>query len=239
MRLLIATLAVSLLACTGAGAPSDSGASSTDDQDVRGLYAVSWSDLYTIRLDIGGAVQEQTAGADEIVTFDAPDGSPLALDLGAWCADPAVNCPTEAWADVIAIDQESPTVRQDLHTLYAWDADARAETVTGVVDHRTDEFLFGLDAGSGASGDCGAIALSLAGGTFVYRDAEGGSDTAAGDFSGGVSAGAGPVGIAEGKVALGWLGVCAWSGLAVAATVSIETDFTALRTADLPDAAAR
>lgn len=244
-RPVLVVLGLSVLACTGGGGgsrPLDSAEPLLNDQDVRGLYAVSWSDTFTVRLDVGGAVQESTTDADGIVTFNAPDGTPLELDLAAWCADPTVNCPSEAWPANLAINEDDPAVKMDLHSLHAWDADWPAQIVDGLVDHRTDALLFGLDGGSGSSGDCGAVAVSLAGGTFVYADALGAdtADTAAGtgdapDFSGGVATAGGPVGIDDGKVALGWLGVCAWSGLAVAATLSVETEFTAVRIGDLTE----
>ncbi len=231
----LAALGAACLACTGTGSRPVDTAGSENDQDVRGLYAVEWADTFTVRLDIGGAVQEQTSDADGVVTFEGPDGSPLELDLAAWCADDAVNCPSEAWPSALAVDQESPEVRMNLHELRAWDVEWPAELVSGLVDHRNDQLLFGLDAGSGASGDCGAVALSLAGGTFVYGDGGDTGDTGDTDFAAGVATAGGPVGIDQGKVALGWLGACAWSGLVVAATVSVETDFVALRTGELPE----
>ncbi len=235
LRASAAILLVFSLACAGGG---DSSTAGPVDQDVRGVYAVAWSDALTIRLDIGGAVQEATVGVDEVITFDAPDGSPLVLDLGAWCADPAVTCPSEAWPARIAIDQDDPTVVSDVHALRAWDADAPGAVVSGLVDHRDDAFLFGLDGASGGSGDCGALALSLAGGTFAHAAADTGAGTG-GDTGVDVIAGGvpwiegGTIGVVDGRVALGWLGVCAWSGLAVAATLSVETDYVAARVGDL------
>jgi hypothetical protein len=229
LSLALVVVAPWTLACAGAGGGGATDTAAANDEDVRGVYDVAWADTWRVRLDIGGAVQD--AESDEgVVTFEGPDGSPLALDLAAWCADPAVACPTEAWPAAVAIDEDDPSIVRDAHTLRAWDAVAPGAVVTGLVDHTADTFLFGLDAGSGSTGDCGALALSLAGGTFVYD----GYDT--GDLdSGGIAAPGGPVGIADGEVALGWLGLCVWSDLAVAATVTIETDFTALRAGPLPE----
>ncbi|MDO9280718.1 MAG: hypothetical protein Q7U06_02350 [Pseudomonadota bacterium] len=231
MRLLALTSGLLLLACAGGGTAPDGAAA---DQDVRGVYAVTWADDLTIRLDIGGAVQEATAGTDEVVTFNAPDGSPLELDLAAYCADPNVVCPSEAWPAEVAIDQDDPTVSSDLHTLRAWDAVTPGAVVSGAVDHRSDQLLFGLDGASGSGGNCAALALSLAGGTFAYPSAADTADTAedtAGDVlaDGVAAAEGGPIGIVDGRVAVGWLGVCAWSGLAVAATLSVETEYEAAR----------
>jgi hypothetical protein len=214
-RLLLTLLALSTLACMGAPPPSTDTAV-VNDQDVRGVYAVTWSDQFTIRLDIGGAVQEATSDGSDVVTFSGPDGEPLELDVAAWCADPAVNCPSEAWPSRLAIDETDPTTVMDVHSLRAWDADVPSTVVEGLVDHQDDTFLFGLDGGSGSDGSCGAVALSLAGGTFTYDGAQ-------------------VTGVADGQVAVGWLGVCAWSGLVVAATLSVETTYTAVREGDLPE----
>ncbi|MDP2309823.1 MAG: hypothetical protein Q8P18_27640 [Pseudomonadota bacterium] len=241
LRLLAVPTGLLILACADGGTAPPAAPS---DQDVRGVYAVTWSDELTIRLDIGGAVQEVTAGVDEVVTFNAPDGSPLELDLGAYCADPNVLCPSEAWPAEVAINQDNPTVQSDLHTLRAWDALAPAAVVGGAVDHRNDQLLFGLDSASGGSESCAALAISLAGGTFYYPSAPGdtggdtgadtGADTGVGAGAdvllGGVAAAeGGTTGIVDGRVAVGWLGVCAWSGLAVAATLSVETGYEAVR----------
>lgn len=221
-RLAVTLFALATLACVGGGKPpvfDTSDTAAVNDQDVRGIYAVTWSDGFTVRLDIGGAVQESESDGGDVVTFEGPDGEPLELDIAAWCADPAVNCPSEAWPARLAIDEDSPELILDTHVLHAWDADVPGARVDGLVTHADDRFLFGLDGGSGSSGSCGAVAISLAGGRFTYDGPQ-------------------VVGIDEGEVALGWLGVCAWSGLAVAATLSISTDFTALREGDLeaPDA---
>lgn len=219
LRATLVPIALCALACGGG---DGSGTPAPADQDVRGVYAVTWDNTFVVRLDIGGAVQSYTVSDGDVVTFNAPDGSPLEFDISAYCADPAVTCPSEAWPGNVAIDQDSPEVYSDGHTLRAWDADAPAAVVSGLVDHRNDQFLFGLDSASGGSGNCAALAISLAGGTFSY-----GSDTAD------TAASEGPVGVEAGSVAVGWLGVCAWEGLAVAATLSVETGYTAERISDL------
>ena len=248
--LLLGCAALLSLACGGGAAGSSGGGSAGDTaatidpgsaQDVRGIYAVSWSDQVTVTLDLGGVVQTAPADPAGVVTFTGPDGTPLELDLAAWCADPAVNCPREAWPALVAIDQDEPKREIQYHTIHVSDAEAGGERRSGLVDHQTDSFLIGLDGGSGGSGNCGAVAVSLAGGTFVYPtpadtavDSAPIPDTAlpADPFAAGVAAPGGPNGIADGKVALGWLGVCAWPGLAVAATLSIDTAFEAVRVGD-------
>lgn len=225
--------ALCVLACTGGPAKDTGGAV---DQDVRGVYALDWSDTFTVRLDIGGAVQETTASEDEVIVFNGPDGEPLELDLAAWCADPAVTCPSEAWTANLAIDEDEPQTVMAQHVLHAWDADLPGPVVSGWVDHNNDQFVLALDGESGGSGNCGALAISLAGGTFYYPGlVPDSSDPFAALMAAGVAENdGGPTGIVDGQVAVGWLGVCAWSGLAVAATLSIETTYTAVRVSALP-----
>lgn len=194
-------------------------------QDVRGLYALTWSDEFIIEANVAGATQRETVSGTETVTFEGPDGEPLELDLATFCADEAVTCPSEVWATSVAVDQDDPEVVADVHAIHVWDAEAPSTRRDGLVNHDNRDFLVGLDGDSGGSGDCGALSLSLGGGTFRYEVA----DTA-------VAPGAGPVGIDDGRVAMGWLGARAWSGLAVTATLTIETSFTGERTGDLPPA---
>lgn len=209
---------LSALACSGTGGKGADSAGNPD-QDVRGLYALQWSGVYTLRLDIGGAVQEQQSdGETGIVTFNAPDGSPLEIDLAAFCADPAVVCPSEVLPDQVAIDEDDPLVVQDVHSLRLWDPENPAVVRSGLVRHDTDEFLFALEGEGDGNDTCGALALSLAGGTFA-QPADSGSTGWA---------------ITNGKVAVGWLGVCAWEGLAVAATLSMETTYTGSWESELP-----
>lgn len=212
--------AVLALACAGGGKPADSAdtsdtAAPANPRDVRGVYDVTWSDVFTVTLDFGGVSQTATSDGSDVVTFNGPDGEPLELDVGAWCADPSVNCPSEAWPTQLAIDQDSPELEADASVLHAYDAVSPGARVDGLVTHADHRFLFGLDGGSGSSGSCGAVAISLAGGVFTLD----------GDAVNGIS---------EGTVAVGWLGVCAWDGLAVAATLSVSTTFVATRVSDLP-----
>ncbi len=217
LRLPLGIALASMLACSGTGGKTEDSAGNPD-QDVRGLYALSWSEVYTLRLDIGGAVQEQqTDGETGIVTFNAPDGSPLEVDLATFCADAAVVCPSEVLPDRVAIDQDDPLVVQDVHSLRLWDPDDPSVVRSGLVRHDTDEFLFALEGEGNGDSSCGALALSLAGGTFQPGDDSGVER-----------------GIADGKVAVGWLGICAWEGLAVAATLSMETTYTGTWEAELP-----
>jgi hypothetical protein len=199
------------------GVPADS------SQDVRGLYALTWSDQFTVRLDIGGAVQEQTVSGDEIVTFDGPDGAPLELDLGTFCTTDGVDCPSEVWPGGVAVDQDSPELDADVHVIHVSSLDNPSDRRDGLVDHAEGRFLVGLDGASGGDGSCGALALSAAGGRFTYE----GTGTSSGPAGR-------PIGMDEGQVAVGWLGVCAWEGFAVAATLSVETTFVGERTGDLP-----
>jgi hypothetical protein len=216
---------VSALAC-GGGSEKVQDSAGNPDQDVRGVYALTWSGVYTLRMDIGGAVQEQQAnGETGIVTFNAPDGSPLEIDLAGFCADPAVVCPSEVLPDRVAIDQDDPLVEQDVHSLRMWDPEDPSVVRSGLVRHETGQFLFTLEGEGDGDSSCGALALSLAGGTFAQSGAAADSADTAIPPSWSIT---------NGKVAVGWLGVCAWEGLAVAATLSMETSYTGSWESALP-----
>jgi hypothetical protein len=241
------------------------------DWDVRGNYALTYDDRLTLKLNIGGAVREVTAtGYGGIVDFGTHEGHPLRLDLREFCGRADVLCPSETFWTQVAINQDDVNRRQDLYvinvindTVRNLPAGQRAEVRGGLVNHaQQDTFLLGLGATSGGSQNCGALALSLAGGRFrhvgerfetrtVYRDAQGrpcappdaGVSADAGVGADGGTAecraieerqriippGAAAEGIEEGKVALGWLGACAFGPFIAAATLTLETGFTGRR----------
>lgn len=160
-----------LYACGGGG----DGGGRVSDWDVRGNYALTWDDRLKLTLNVGGAVREATAqGYGEVVDFGTWEGQPLRLDLKAFCDRPDVHCPSEAFWTKVAIDQQDVTRKQDLHVINVIDdtehtppAGRRAEVRGGLVDHaQKGQFLIGLGGESGGNENCGALAISLAGGRF-------------------------------------------------------------------------
>lgn len=265
------TLPFALLLLAGCGPTTQDGAARA--WDVRGNYALTHENRLTVKLDVGGAVRERTASGTDTVDFGSVNGQPVTLDLAAFCAKPEVQCPSETLWKQVAVDVQEVERDQALHVVQFVRNDIRdlsagqkAEVVGGLVDHsQEDRFLLGLGARSAGQGNCGAIAISLAGGRFTRLgermetkttviDATGKACTALdggvsdagvaldGGFSGDggctvksdlvrvIPAGAPVNGIAEGKVALGFLGACAFGPALVGATLTIESPFTGLRT---------
>ncbi len=166
--------AVSSLLLTACGAKPDP--TQFDPRDVSGNYQLTYDDRLTARLDVAGLVREVThAGYGGVVDFGVVNGSPVTLDLTAFCGRPEVQCPSESfWAKVAitqphrlenGLDLQQLTVVDD--TVHSLDAGVRAASLSGLVDHANDDrFLLGLGANAGANQACLALAFSLAGGRF-------------------------------------------------------------------------
>ncbi len=151
------------------------------DWDVRGNYDLTYDDRLTLKLDLAGAVREATAtGYGNVVDFGAYNGQPLTLDLGAFCARPEVVCPSESLWRKVAIDVEDVSKAHNVHVIQVVNNETRelpdggaAQTLGGLVAHdQQDRFVVGLGASGGASGSCGALGISLAGGRFTHAGEE-------------------------------------------------------------------
>jgi hypothetical protein len=163
--------AVVFVSCGKAG-----GGSTPEERDVSGNYTLTYDNKLKIRLDVAGAVREVNQdGYGGIVNFGMVNGSPTTLDLTAFCAKPEVQCPSEAFWSKVAITQpDLLTNRFDLQKLvvvndteHILDAGVRAASLSGLVDHsQQDQFLLGLGASGGATANCVALSVSLAGGRF-------------------------------------------------------------------------
>lgn len=149
------------------------------DWDVRGNYDLTYDDKLTLKLDIAGAVREATAtGYGNVVDFGAYDGQPLTLDLTAFCQKEEVVCPSESLWKKVAIDEDDVAKAQNLHGIQVVNDEVHelpkgetAKTLGGLVAHdQQDRFLVGLGASGGASGNCGALGISLAGGRFTHKN---------------------------------------------------------------------
>lgn len=259
-----ALLGLSILACIAPeGGSQGSAAGSTPARwDVRGNYTLAHQDALTITLNIGGVERRATAaGPDEVVDLGMHMGEPLTLDLAEYCAKEEVTCPSEALWSKISIDQQNVAQNLDAHIINVIDntsrdlpAGARAAVLGGLLNHKdSDRFLLGIESASSSQGDCGALAISLAGGRFeragesmetvtTYKDAAGkvceptaaeSEECMAHEHQRLVIPPDGKItGIAQGKVAIGWLGACAFGPVLAGATLSIETQFTGVRTGD-------
>lgn len=171
LRLLSVAAVVMVAAC---GAPG--GETEKQARDVSGNYALTYTDDVKLTLNVGGAIREVThSGFGGVVDFGVVEGQPVTLDLGAFCARPDVDCPSEAFWPKVAVDQPDLSSAGDLQrlvvvndTVHALDAGVRAASLTGLVDHaQQDRFLLGLGVNGAAAQSCAALAISLAGGRFT------------------------------------------------------------------------
>lgn len=173
VSLLVLSVAVLALTC-GPRAPSPG---EYDARDVTGNYALTYDNVVTMRLDLGGVVRTATStGYTGVASFGTWSGQPLDLDLGAFCARPEVRCPSEAFWSKVAINQpdlsrngfpvQTLVVVND--TIHSLDAGQRAESLGGLIDHNQDDkYLLGLGVAGAASTNCLLFAVSLAGGRFT------------------------------------------------------------------------
>lgn len=163
-------LAGVLLSCGGVGDPAV--------RDVTGNYDLAYDDQLRLQLNVGGAIREVTVnGYGNVADFGTVNGEPVTLDLTEFCARPEVLCPSERLWSKVAVDQPDRASGRAVQTLVViddrqrdLDAGVRASSVAGLIDlEQNDRFILGLGASGGASGNCAALAISLAGGRFSRR----------------------------------------------------------------------
>jgi hypothetical protein len=166
--LVVATI-LALLACS-AGCEDKAPAS-----DVRGNYDLTYDDVVTVRLKVGGAVQEQESTESGTVTFQH-EGQPVTVNLAELCAREEVQCPSETlWAKVSVDQPDIDAERPNTHVLNVINntdrelpAGEEADVVAGLVDEY-DRFGLLLGAAQESEGDCGLLAVSTAGGRFSHE----------------------------------------------------------------------
>ena len=208
----------------------------------------------------------EAEGYGNIVDFGMYNGQPVRLDLRDFCGKPEVKCPSESFWAKVAIDQprlddngfdlqELRVINDEVHVL---DAGQRAASITGLVDHGSDDrYLIGLGIGGGAVQNCAAIDVSFTYGRFSHlgekfetvmehRDSDGkpcSPDAGTTTADGGMKlcelksiqrltypTGADVDGIKDGKIGLAWAGGCAFGPILVGATLYLETGYTGTRT---------
>ncbi len=233
----------------------------TPASDVRGNYSLAFDDVLTLKLNVGGVDHEASAREGETVSFEV-NGGPVELNLAELCAREDVQCPSETLWSEVSIDQPQIAAENpNTHVINVIDNTVRdlpagqsAQVVSGLVDEK-DNFGLILGGANEGSGDCGLLALSTASGRFTHEGeseepcavADAGSvdggdqDPPAGDA--GPEAppctrltwppGAPVSGIGDGKIKLGYLGVCALGPALVGATLEITTGFSGTRTGEL------
>jgi hypothetical protein len=221
--------------------------------DVRGNYALTYDDHWTLELVVGGTTRHTTSTGKDVAPFGNFNGQPLMLDLAAFCERPDVFCPDEAVEPRLSIDQTDAEVVQPTHAIDF--VGASGVHHDGVVDHdRQDTFLVGL--GSAGPGACAALPASISTGRFTHRgetvtqapewvtadgaacdpgspDGGGSGCTLSSQMGGVLWPGDAPVdGIAAGRIVTEWSGACAFAGLPAGATLTFSTGFVGSRTGD-------
>jgi hypothetical protein len=204
-----------------------------------------------------------TSGEDQIVDLGMHKGQPLVLNLSEYCGREEVVCPSEALWREMAVHQKDVSKGYDAHVVNFIDLATppegqKAPVLGGFVNHKDrDRFILGIDGDNAKNGDCGALAISLAAGRFERAGERMETYTAYVDEKGKVcdpSEEPGEdattctptererlvippngevIGIQQGKIGMGWLGLCAFGPIVAGATLTIETGFTAKRFADL------
>jgi hypothetical protein len=232
--------------------------------DVRGNYALTYDDHWTLQLVAGSSTRHTSSDGKAMAPFGDFNGQTLTLDVAAFCARPDVFCPDEAVEPRISIDQSDAEMSLPRHDIDL--VGALGVHHAGVVDHdHQDTFLVGL--GGAAAGVCAALGTSVSTGRFTHRgetvteepawvtgdgaacdpgspDGGGSGCTLSSEPGGVVWPGDAPVdGIADGRITTAWSGACAFAGLPAGATFTFTTGFVGSRTGDYdppapPDASA-
>jgi hypothetical protein len=233
---------------------------STPASDVRGNYDIAFDDLLTIKLDVGGAQQQAEGSESGVVTFQIngrPVELDLAAFCGkeeVKCPSEVL------WTKVAIDQPNIAAQNPNTHVLNVIDnrvpeppPGVAAEVIGGLVDEN-ERFTLLVGGDSRGQGDCGLLALSIAEGRFTHEgeqvveepaapvQLDGGGAPDGGVLDGGTAADAGfvsrlvvppgaPVnGIAEGRLRVGYLGLCAFGPAVIGATLELSTGFTGTRT---------
>lgn len=220
--------------------------------DVTGEWSLAWQDDLHVEINIGGAVYEETLGAQGGVININHEGNPISFDLD--CARAEVVCPSEVWPSSVSLDQRDEGAPRNVYVTIPvsecmgtlTDAPASecsddaetcqvcegevvqstAETFGRIAftDDRLDVLLGGGITSNGVN--CALLGLSIATATLATEGTAQDGDWTA-------------VSLDDGSVITGYAGGCLWAGdvnddgtieaLAIGATVRLSTSFTGAR----------
>ncbi len=91
-----------VMAAEGDGCASSS---LSDAPDVEGEWAIEYDDRLEVRIRIGGQVYDEVLGTAGGIVEITHNGQPLRFDLD--CERAEVVCPSEAWPEVIEVEQRN------------------------------------------------------------------------------------------------------------------------------------
>lgn len=220
---LTAVLALSLACAAQTGGPPD----------ISGNYDVRYDGLYRLTLQIGGARYTANTSTSGVVEFRTTERGVLSLDLRSFCDRPEVQCPHETLWTRVSIHQ--PSIRAAQPNRYVLNVienrvpdamnPARPGVVGGLVG---DDLEFGLVLGAGYASvstgnvSCALATVSAASGRFTQmHDSDAGAAPSANAR--------GIAGITNGRVGTAFLGGCAFGPVGVGALLTIETNYSAVR----------
>jgi hypothetical protein len=239
----------------GCGGGDDEGGGTQITPDMTGEWSLSWADDLQVKITIGGAVYEETIGAQGgAITIDH-NGQPLTFDLD--CSRPAVVCPSEVWPSQVGFNQKDAAFPRNVYVKIpksecsgslvdpdpsecgagtnneecdqVCDGDVTVSEVEafGRITIPNDELVVLLGGGIASNGvNCAMLGLSLA-----RADIETTGSAADGDWK--------AVSLPSAEVITGYAGGCLWAGdpnddgtleaIVIGAGVELRTSFTGER----------
>lgn len=228
--------------------------------DVRGNYQLTFDDRITIKLDIAGAKQETEGTESGTATFQINGNPVVLDLGAFCAKEEVKCPSEVLWTDVAVDQPNVAAANPNTHVLNVIDnrvheppPGVAAEVIGGLIgaDDRATLLVGGQTRGNG---DCGLLALSVAEARFSHQGEsvvdepappafiDGGTALDGGVLDGGIAPDAGfvsrlvippgsPVdGIKDGRLRVGFLGVCAFGPAVLGATLELSTGYTGTRT---------
>ena len=86
--------------------------SETEAPSMEGDWAITYDDVVTVEIAIGGAVYTSELGVEGGVVDVEVDGEPVSFALD--CASENITCPSEVWAPLVTLEHRDPRSRRYL-----------------------------------------------------------------------------------------------------------------------------
>ncbi len=251
--------APALVILVAAAAASPACRDTNPASDVRGNYDLAFDDRITIKLDIAGAKQEVEGSESGTATFQINGEPVTLDLAAFCAKDEVKCPSEVLWTQVSVDQPNIAAANPNTHVLNVIDnrvheppPGVAAEVIGGLVG-ADDRFTLLVGGQTRGNGDCGLLALSVAEGRFSHQGEtvvdepanpafiDGGTALDGGTLDGGTALDAGfvsrlvippgaPVdGIKDGRLRVGFLGVCAFGPAVLGATLELSTGFAGTR----------